>query len=58
MKESHQETHEYIIGNWENAAVDATNQDEEWYLPFPFVPPCLHGLFRCLHYRGTLYSKE
>lgn len=58
MKESHRKTHEYIIGNWENAVVDATNQDEEWYLPFPFVPPCLHGLFRCLYYWDTFFTNK
>ena len=58
MKESFRKTHEYITNNWQNAVVDATDKNIEWNLPFPFVPPCVHGLFRCLYYWDTFFTNK
>ncbi|MFQ7076627.1 MAG: trehalase family glycosidase [Christensenellaceae bacterium] len=58
MKESFRKTHEYITNNWQNAVVDATDKNYEWNLPFPFVPPCVHGLFRCLYYWDTFFTNK
>lgn len=56
MKEIYEKTHEYISTNWQNAVVDKTDESDEWFLPYPFVPPCLHGAFKALFYWDTYYT--
>lgn len=52
----HKLTHEYISKRWKDGIRE--NKEGEYALPFPFEPPCVDGLFKCLFYWDTFYTNK
>ncbi|MBO7345690.1 MAG: hypothetical protein J6U92_07130 [Clostridia bacterium] len=52
-------THNYVQNTWEKAKVEITaKKGEKYWLPCPFVPPCVTGYFRVLFYWDTFYTNK
>ncbi len=51
-----EKTHQYIKRSWKRAAVEPEDMQENFQLPYPCVPPCVTGMFRCLFYWDTFYT--
>lgn len=51
-----EKTHQYIKNTWEKAVVVPEDMEEGFRLPYPCVPPCVTGTFRCLFYWDTFYT--
>ena len=52
-------THAYIQNTWEKSKVEITAQKgDKYWLPYPFVPPCVTGMFRVLFYWDTYYTNK
>jgi len=49
-------THEVIKSKWDLALRKDSNPD--YPLPFPFVPPCINGEFKCMFYWDTFYTNR
>lgn len=49
-------THQYIKNTWKKAVVSPEDMEEGFRLPYPCVPPCVTGMFRCLFYWDTFYT--
>lgn len=56
MEEKYLKTHEFISKRWKDGLVK--EQNPEYPLPFPFEPPCVDGLFKCLFYWDTFYTNK
>lgn len=56
MEEKYIKTHQYITNRWDDALISEQNKD--YPLPFPFVPPCVNGLFKVLFYWDTYYTNH
>ena len=53
-----EKTHRYIRNSWNRAVVEPHKFGEKYYLPYPFVPPCVNGLFRTLFYWDTYFTNK
>ncbi len=49
-------THQYIERTWERAMLMPKDMEAGFQLPYPCVPPCVTGEFRCLFYWDTFYT--
>lgn len=56
MKKDYLLTHEFISKRWKDGIRE--NKEGEYALPFPFEPPCIDGLFRCIFYWDTYYTNK
>ncbi|MCQ2815251.1 MAG: alpha,alpha-trehalase [Bacilli bacterium] len=56
MEDKYLLTHNFIKNRWKDAV--KINNDKDYSLPFPFVPPCVDGLFKCLFYWDTYYTNK
>jgi len=56
MKNEYLKTHNFIVNRWADGVKVTT--DPNYFLPFPFEPPCIDGLFQCLFYWDTYYTNK
>ena len=56
MEKKYLDTHLYIKNKWDDCL--RTEQDPNYPLPRPFVPPCINGLFQCLFYWDTFFTNR
>lgn len=56
MEQKYIKTHEFIKNRWKDAVRE--NKEGEYALPYPFVPPCVTGLFKCIFYWDTFYTNH
>lgn len=56
MKKDYLLTHEFITKRWKDGILE--NKEGEYALPFPFEPPCIDGLFKCMFYWDTYYTNK
>lgn len=52
-------THEYVLSSWPKAVhLKKPAIEDPFGLPYPFVPPCISGDFKCLFYWDTFYTNR
>lgn len=52
-------THAYILSSWPKALhQEKPALEDPFALPYPFVPPCISGSFKCLFYWDTFYTNR
>ncbi|MCQ2742117.1 MAG: alpha,alpha-trehalase [Bacilli bacterium] len=56
MKLEFEKTHDFIKKRWKDGVKE--NHEGEYAIPYPFVPPCIDGLFLCLFYWDTYYTNK
>lgn len=58
MEDKYIKTHIFIKNKWKDGLRDSSSSNPEYPLPFPFEPPCVDGLFKCLFYWDTFYTNK
>jgi len=56
MEERYIKTSEFIKNRWKDAVRIESSPD--YPLPYPFIPPCVNGLFQCLFYWDTFFTNR
>lgn len=56
METKYVKTHNFIANRWKDGVRE--NHEGEYALPFPFEPPCVDGLFKCLFYWDTFFTNK